>query len=1040
MKDGLSFGTVREILQDRRGFLWLATYGGGLNKYDGYQFDVYRHNPGDPTTLAHDVVNAIYEDSSGFLWAGTMGGLDRYDPASGTFTHYLEGTEVLSLGGDSTGMLWVGTWNGLLSFDPQGGTVTHTYQHDPADPDSPDALSHNIVLVIYSSRDGDLWIGTADGLDRFDRVAGTFTHYRYDPENPVSLSSANVRSILQDQQGNLWVGTFGGLNKLAVGESESADAASAAFIHYGHDPENAHSLSDNRVTSIVEDGDGRLWVGTLDGLNLLAPGSGQDSEQAHFTHFRHDPIDPHSLGHDFILSLYEDRSGVVWVGTSGGGVSKSHRRSSLFNHIVQGLSDVSVTAMTEDQWGNLWIGTVSGGINVLDRGSGSFTVYRHDPDDPNSLSDNLVYTVLEDHTGAMWVGTGNGWLERFDPQTGTFIHEQYLGSQVEKLVEDRLGSLWIGTPSGLFRLDPSREILVQFEHVENDPGSLSYHDIQVIYPDRSGEVWIGTLGGGVDRWDPTGERFTHYRHDPADPNSPSHHTAVLAFYQDPEFYPEVLWIGTWGGGLNRFDRAAQTFTHYTEKDGLPSDTIGCILADADGTLWLGTLKGLTRFDPRTETFLNFDEWDGLEIGATTPGACLSSRSGEFYLAGSAGFYGFYPEHIKENPHIPPVVITSFGIFNQTVRKDLSPNEHIQLSYRDDLISFEFAALDYTVPAKNHYAYIMEGLDEDWVYAGTRRYAEYRNLRPGDYVFRVKGANNDGVWNEQGAVLYISVTPPFWETWWFIGIVLLAFAGGLFGVYRLRVRSIEARSRELAKQVEERAIELRREIDQRLQVEEALRQSEMEKAVAAERSRLARELHDSVTQSLYSSALLAEAGRRLAGNGDLESTQNHLFRLGAISQQALKEMRLLIYELRPFGLEKEGLVGALQQRLDAVERRAGIDARLVAYSDINLPPDVEDVLFRIAQEALNNALKHASATSILVTIHIAKENGEQKVELEVEDNGKGFDIESAHGEGGVGLISMRERIEMLGGELIIQSTPGEGTNIRAEVPVQGASND
>jgi signal transduction histidine kinase len=738
--------------------------------------------------------------------------------------------------------------------------------------------------------------------------------------------------------------------------------------------------------------------------------------------------------------------------------------------------------------------------------------------------------------------------------------------------------------------------VIGYQHDEADPSSLSQNVVFSIHEDRAGVLWVGTLGG-ISLWDPVNNRFTHYAHDPDDPQSLSHNW-VIAIYEDPagaspepaegaspELVEGVVWIGTWGGGLNRFDRATGTFTHYTELDGLAGDAVSCILADADGFLWLGTNKGLSRFDPHTETFRNYDAGDGLQSGEFW--SCFQSERGEMLFGGSHGLNSFYPKQV--NRHIPPIVITAFDKFNQTERTDLAANEHIQLSYQDNFISFEFAALDFAAPERNQYTYMMEGLDKDWVYAGTRRYAEYPNLRPGDYVFRVRGSNNDGVWNEEGTAVRITVTPPVWATWWFRGIAGLILVAGVFVGYRLRVRRIQARSRELERQVEERT----REIEQRREVAEGLRdilavlnsnrpldeilaytvtqagrllgsgasvlhhieqdrefvaieashglpaelttiegfplhasradaailnrrayivrdlhamepaavddvegdaearrwlavtrqhyrsllavplivegevygciafyyvepqpfpdeeiglavafadqaalaienaglraQAE-EAAVTAERNRLARDMHDSVTQSLYSLTLLAEAGQRMIKARDLGQVEGNQARLSEIAQQALQEMRLMVYELRPSALESEGLVGALEHRLEAVERRAGVDARLVVEGACDLPPRVEEELYHITQEALNNALKHAQASAVKVTLRA--EDG--YVLLEVTDNGSGFDPATVRGMGGLGLVTMQERAEKISGTLTVDSSPNEGTKVRVVV--------
>jgi signal transduction histidine kinase/ligand-binding sensor domain-containing protein len=880
------------------------------------------------------------------------------------------------------------------------------------------------VWAIYLDAAGTLWVGTNGGLNRLERETETFSSFRHDPGDQNSLSDDRVYAIFQDRQGVLWVGTNeGGLDRLT--------AATDDFIHYRHEPNRSASLSDDQVQAIFEDAQGRLWVGTRGGLDWLV----QDPYR--FAHYRHSTSDPRSLSHDVVYAIYEDRSGVLWVGTQGG-LSKYDRAANQFRLYQQNsrapynLSDDLVQAIYEDSLGILWAGTFAGGMNKIDPHLKRRTVYQHDPADPTSLSHDDVRAIFKDRTGVLWVGTDGG-LDRFDQKTGAFVHySRFEGVRVTAITGGQLGSLWIGTSAGLYSLNLTTGVL-QAYHV----AGLSDSYVTTLYYDPAGELWVGTHGRGIYLWDEVTEQFTHYARAPNDAQSLSS-DVVLAFYKSPTLDsagepvegagPEpvegAVWVGTEGGGLARLDRATQTFTHYTEEHGLPGDTVRCILADADGyILWLSTNKGLSRFDPQRGTFRNYGAQDGLQEGEFVEGACFQSAGGEMFFGGLQGLNVFSPEQLQPNLYLPPVVITAFKKYNQTLYTDLPSGARIQLSYQDDLVSFEFAALDYVAPAKNQYAYKMEGLDDDWVYAGTRRYAEYRDLPAGDYVLRVKGSNNDGIWNKEGVALYISVSPPCWETWWFRGLVVLALAGAVSGAYRLRVRGIQARSRELERQVQLRAAELRREIDQRLQVEEALRQSETEKAVAAERSRLARDLHDSVTQSLYSLTLFSEAGLRQTQAGDTERAQEYLNRLRDIGLQALREMRLMVYQLRPLALE-EGLAAALQQRLDAVERRAGVDARLVVEGECQLSPGMEQELYHVAQEALNNALKHANAST--TRVHIRFQEGD--VTLEVLDDGQGFDPQAASDAGGMGLLNMRERADKLGGVLTISSAPGAGTKV------------
>ncbi len=1024
-EQGLSQGTVTAILQDRQGFMWFGTEG-GLNKYDGYKFTVYKHDPDNSQTLSHIVIGAIFEDRDGELWIGTNRGLDRLDRSRGTFSHNQQvlsvsddpgGILVSVINQDRSGKLWVGTeGGGLLSLDLTADQFV-VYKHSS---DDPKTISDNTIHSIYENRDGLLWIGTDRGLDRLDPITGTFVK---DLTEFHAIQDVPVYAINEDGQGALWVGTEQGLFQW--------DQANNQFIEYVHDPNKADSISNDSIRCIFKDSQNRLWIGSRSGLDLY------DKTQKRFFHYIHNPNDPQSMISDSIRTVFEDRSGVIWIGTSSGGISKyapATQKFGLYTYtpgLSNSLSDNNIWSIYEDHNGVLWIGTFSAGLNKLDRDSGTVKVFQNNPENPSSLSNDDIRSILEDRNGNLWIGTEYGGLNRFDPQTETFFHYRHnpddpdslSSDRVFAIYEDRLSELWIGTQEGgLNKLDQDTESFIKFQHDPSDPFSLSNNDVRAIYEDRTGILWIGTFGG-INLYDNQANSFTTFQHEPDNPLSLSS-DFVASIYEDSE---GTIWIGTFGGGLNRFDRTTKSFTHFTDQDGLPDNTVYGILEGSDETLWLSTNKGLSKFNPHQESFRNYDISDGLQGNQFNPGAFYRSRNGELFFGGTQGLNTFVTGQVIDNPVPPPVVITAFSVFNQTVQTDLANNKSIELSYQDSFISFDFAALDYNAPEKNRYAYKLDGVDKDWVVVDTRRYASYTHLPGGNYIFHVMGSNNDGIWNETGTQVQITIIPPFWGTWWFQGILLVVLVGGAFGGYRLRVRSLEARSRELESLVRQRTAEL-------MQAQETLRQRELEKAISEERSRLSRELHDSVTQSLHGSTLLAEAGQRLASSGDVERARGYLIRIGDMTQQALKEMRLLVYELRPLALREIGLVRALQQRLDTVERRAGVDAHLNIEQEIELPSTIEEEFFRIASEALNNAMKHATPTSVTVSLNINEDRDVPFVELVVIDDGKGFDPDKKD-KGGLGLLTMKERITKLGGELTIHSTPGKGTQVKARVDLE-----
>jgi ligand-binding sensor domain-containing protein/signal transduction histidine kinase len=817
VEDGLSQNAILAIAQDTQGFLWIGTED-GLNKYDGYQFTVYKHDPDDSNTLRDNYVSALYVDHSGDLWIGTRSGLDRFDRSSGIFLHYpveggdstsLEGAWVISLYEDQSGTLWVGTEDGGLNgLDREAGTFIH-YVHNSDDPTS---LIENAVRVIFEDSAGNLWIGTHDGLDLFDRTSGTFMHYR-DPTPSRDSNLNDVSSIAEDEQGYLWVGTEEG--GLARFEPESG-----TFRRFQHDPDDPYSLSNNRVRSVYLDHLGDLWIGTQNGLNYLSAVSVRYLiDHPHFLHYENDPYDPTSLGSSAVWSIFEDTSGVMWYGTWGGGLNKYNRstdRFRLYQHnptLPNSLSDNMIWSILEDRGRDLWIGTLNGGLNILDRESDEIIILRHDDEDPTSLLSDDVRALMEDDGGDIWIGTAGG-IDRYDPLTKSFTHfthdsadpSSLSGNRVNVLIPSHMGGIWVGTRyDGLNYFDPILGTFTRYQHDPSDPNSLSDDRIWSLYEDRFGTLWIGTLGG-VNVLEPGSDHFVHYRHDPDDRNSVSS-DSIFAFNEDQDGY---LWVGTWGSGLNRFDRQSDTFERYTTNDGLPDETIYGIEIDFGGDLWMSTNRGLSRLNPQTMEFQNYTMRDGLQDNEFNVGAHhISDSTGELFFGGIQGINAFYPYEIQQNPHIPPIVITTFYIYNQPVRYDLQPNESIELSYKDNFIAFDFAALDFYAPEDNQYTYMLEGF-EDWVDAGARRYVSYTNLEGGDYVFRVKGSNSDGVWNEEGAAVYITVVPPIWQTNWFqliaaAGIVALVYTG-----YRLNIRRIEARSKELEILVSERT----REIEQR----------------------------------------------------------------------------------------------------------------------------------------------------------------------------------------------------------------------------------
>ncbi len=1040
LEDGLSQSAVLDLLQDRQGYLWVATQD-GLNRYDGYSFTVYKNDPDDPNSLSLNSVLKLFEDRSGIIWIGTWGGgLNRLDPQSGVITHFrhdptnpksLSNDLVAAIWEDKGGSLWVGTMGGGLDrLDRISGAFTH-YRHDAQDPNS---IAGNYVSSIYGAADGTLWLGSGGfgtpgtGLSHLNPVTGLFTTYRHAANDPASLSSDTISSVYPAGDGKLWAGT-GGFSLVGNGLN-LFDPKTGKAQRFLHDESDTDTLSSNNVMSVYTDSRGQTWVGTWGGgLDLLQ----RTDSQFTFVHHRNDPYMAGSLSADIIWPLLEDRSGVLWVGTINGGLNKINpelQRFSLFrNHPddPKSLSFDVIGGFYEDRQGDIWVGTWGGGLNLFDRTTGDFTRYLHHPIDPASLMENTVSTISEDEEGAIWAGTFAG-LERLDPTTGKFTHFRNKADDPTSLVNDSVyallpaeeGKLWVGTLGGLDLYDPSSGAFIHFRHNPADPASLPDDEVTALYLSRSGTLWVGTWHNGLAYLDPEAwaegkARFVRFEHDPNNPAGLSD-SSVWAIHQDSF---GAIWVGT-QSGLNRLDPVSGTFTHYLERDGLPNSSVTCIQEDAAGNFWLSTNNGLVRLNPILMRFRTYDVSHGLQSNEFNSSACLRSRNGEMFYGGVAGFNVFRPTEIRDNTTPPPVVVTGFQVFNRPVAADLSGRSSIDLTYQENFISFEFAALDFHAPQRNRYAYRLEGFDKEWVEAGDRRYASYTNLPAGRYTFRVRGSNNDGVWNEAGVVLPLRVAPPAWQTWWFRSSALLLLLSLAFAAYRWRVHQVHIQNRRLELTVAQQTADLRREIEQRRQVEEALAHKAADEAVAAERTRLARDLHDAVTQTLFSASLIAEVLPDLY-NINPDEGRHSTEELRQLTRGALAEMRTLLLELRPAAVTQARLDDLIRQLIEAAAGRARLTVEYHVDGQRPLPDDVKIAVYRIAQEALNNIVKYAKACQVTVDLR----QQPMGVRLMVADSGVGFDPAGV-GPGHLGQKIMRERAETIGARLSVQSELGEGT--------------
>lgn len=722
-----------------------------MNRYDRRTQAMlrFKSDPENPNSLSNDFITVLFQDEEGVILVGTQKGLNLLDPVTLTFETYHYSNNSIQL--------------------------------DEAN-----------ITTVFRDRANYIWIGTQDkGVYRFDRLSGEIIEYNKDKKNHLQLDDNWITVLYEDESGNLWMGTqSGGLYKYNTRQE---------FF------EPINNLSSIWVQAIYEDSYGTLWVGTIDGLYIFdeEKKSLADVEKMNYMV---------NLSNNSVTSIYEDKSGVLWVGTENGGLNKFVRTASESFKIYQNdpakkhsLNNNNVWSIFEDSDGSVWIGTHGGGVNRLNPETDRLEAFIHKEKDSTTLSSNFVNSILRDSKGTLWVGTIDG-LNRFDGETQTFKtyyatkeEGSISGNIITTVYEDRTGVLWVGTlNNGLNKYDHNEDTFISYKNNPRDITSLSHNKVWSIYEDRSGVFWVGTHGFGLNKYNRKKGIFKRYTYHPDDHNTISN-DFVSTIVQDKKGY---IWIGTING-LNKFDPIREEFTRYTTEDGLPNNVIYGIIEDARGHLWLSTNKGIADFNPETEAIRIYSTDDGLPGNEYRFGAYQKGSDGSLYFGGIDGFVVFSPDSIRDNPYIPPVVITNLQIMNKDVapgakgtplKQAISETDHIKLDWKDKIISFQFSALHFAAPAQNQYAYMMEGFDEEWQYVGNRRFTTYTNLTDRNYTFKVKAANKDGLWNEQGTEIKISIMPPPWKRWWaYLGYVV---SGGMMLVGFINYRVSKERKKKI----------------------------------------------------------------------------------------------------------------------------------------------------------------------------------------------------------------------------------------------------
>ncbi len=821
LEDGLSQESILSIFQDSEGYMWFGTQE-GLNRYDGYQFKVYSHNPRDKTSLSSDWVYSINESNDGKLWIGTKSGLSIFDKSTQHFIikqhqssdpNSIDHDNVRVVFKDSSGNMWLGTDKGLNRYIPESDRfVRYNFANQ-------ESTQINNIHTITEDIAGGLWIGTdGNGLYRFDPVTEQVNLSSADFALLQGVENARIRALLVDSQQRLWIGTYGS-GVLVVDFSKNVG-------------EQTIELSGDRdmvVRDIYEDNLNTVWVATDDGLFRWLP------EKAVFQQIQHEATNPYSLSGNKLTRLFQDRGGVFWVG-SYSGLNKWNTATAKFSHFRKALES-NAFALTSNQINafydggdnQIWIGTYNG-LNLLNTQSGETEHYLPTDNTQTSLKSEKVMSLHARNDTELFIGYRSSGLSKLDRKTGQFTHYQHqeddpatLGSNaitfIEKAYNDKL---WVGSFNGGLNLfDPQNGQVVRFQHDPEKTQSLSSNKIISMLQDSKGLLWVGTFDKGINIFNPTTATSVHILSDSESPNGLGSET-IWAIHEDQ--YGNI-WFGTQGAGLNKLSaknrlKGEYQFERITRFEGLPSNVVYGIVEDEQGILWLSTNRGITKYNPNSRQLLNYDSSHGLQGNEFNAGAYYKKPDGQVFFGGTNGVTAFYPRDISPNAHVPPVVLTKFQKLNEVISFDSTSalQNQIQISHKDYLIAFEFAGLDFASPDNNRYLYMLEGFDNNWIEAGDIRKATYTNLPAGNYVFRVKASNNDGVWNEQGADVALTVLPAPWYSWWAYLIYSAVALGLLYWIYRSYLNKLEKEANyrhELEQEVKSRTVELREANEQLL---------------------------------------------------------------------------------------------------------------------------------------------------------------------------------------------------------------------------------
>jgi ligand-binding sensor domain-containing protein/signal transduction histidine kinase len=839
VNSGLSNSNITSFLHDSDGFLWIGTRD-GLNKYDGYDFKIYRNDQEDSTTLLKNHIYFLFEDSNKQIWVSTRGGgLHLYDKKLDRFKRIKEFSSycvVAYITEDLNRNVWISGVRNEHAFAARLDRKTNTWKSYEIFP------SVEPVTFLQHEKDNQFWVGIRrTGFYKWDLQSNKVEKYVSDPKDPQSISSGFLKAIADDQ-GHLWMSTAEGLSRF--------DRNTEKFVNF-----TVTNTKDQPALSIILDlcYDGRsIWMGTENG-GLIA----LDTKNFKFRNFINDKNEPASLSDNSVWSVYRDHQGRIWVGTFSKGLCVIDNLREKFSELNIPLENDVVNAIRKDHKGRMWIGT-EGGIVMKDEEGIHY--FKNDPRKKGSLSNNPVLAIFEDHNNEMWFGTWTGGLNRYNENTKSFVSYMANDNIPHTIAANNVFAIAERSKTKQLLVSSFRGLNVMIDEKKGwferhfDDKHPANNTISALYEDRENHLWVGS-NAELNLYDvDTRKRKRYYV-------GSLHDSTTVGGYINCilEDSKGRLWVGA-SNGIHQI-KGTEYVTRYSTKNGLPNNIVRGILEDNKGLLWLSTAQGLSAFNPKTGTFKNYDLGDGLLSNEFKPNACFKDKNGYLYFGGK-GVIFFHPDSLKNNPHVPTVFITDVKLLNKSVKigdndsiltRAISETREISLDHQFNLFTINYVGLNFTASYKNQYAYKLEGFNDDWTFVGDQRSATFTNLDPGTYVFRVKASNNDGLWNETGTALTIHILPPWYETAWFKAAIALLVIVGAFGYYKLRVRAIQRRNRKLEKLVKERTRELQAR----------------EEEIRAQNFQLVEQRHELVTQNEE----LIGSQEEISAQRDLVALQN-----------------------------------------------------------------------------------------------------------------------------------------------------------------------